>query len=140
MPSATITLTGLPMMSPNGRPNHYGRARDTRTIRQSVAWRARGAGIPTGLPHITVETHYRPAEDRYRWDTRNLRAAGIWKAAIDALTARGSGYAHPVVADDTDEFLTEVDVVQHPARRGAPAEVWLVVSWADVPAEEVVPV
>lgn len=26
--SATIDLSGLPMMSPNGRPNHFVRARD----------------------------------------------------------------------------------------------------------------
>lgn len=135
----TIDLTGLPMMSPNGRPNPFAKARDTRSIRQSVAFRARAANIPTGLAHITIAFHYRPAEDRYRWDTRNLAAAGIWKAAQDALHAhRGrtdSGYRHPVVHDDTDEFMTEIAPVQHPAVKGKPAATWLVISWTEDAAE-----
>lgn len=133
---AVIDLTGLPMMSPNGRPNHFARARDTHTIRHSVAWRARAARIPTGLNHLTIEFHYRPAEDRYAWDPRNLASAGIWKAAQDTLhahrgrnTAGARGPKHPVVHDDSPGFMTEVGPTQHPARKGEPAATWLVIRW-----------
>lgn len=133
---AVIDLTGLPMMSPNGRPNHFARARDTHTIRHSVAWRARAAHIPTGLDHLTIEYHYRPAEDRYAWDTRNLASAGIWKAAQDALhahrgrnTAGARGPKHPIVHDDSPGFMTEVGPTQHPAVKGEPAAAWLVIRW-----------
>lgn len=129
-----IDLTGLPMMSPNGRTNHFARARDTHTIRHSVAWRARAAHIPTGLDHLTIEYHYRPAEDRYAWDPRNLASAGIWKAAQDALhahrgrnTAGARGPKHPIVHDDSPGFMTEIGPTQHPARKGEPAATWLVI-------------
>lgn len=133
---AVIDLTGLPMMSPNGRPNHFARARDTHTIRHSVAWRARAAHIPTGLDHLTIEYHYRPAEDRYAWDPRNLASAGIWKAAQDALHAHRGGNTpgargpkHPIVHDDSPGFMTEFGPTQHPARKGEPAAAWLVIRW-----------
>ena len=148
MPSVTIELpASLPMLAPNSRLHRRAEARAINEIRQAVAWRARGAGIPTGLSHIAVECFYRPAEERYRFDLGNLWGAGIWKAAKDALHGHGSaatagarGPKHPVVANDTPEFMTEVPAVQVQAVKGKPRAAWLVVSWADAEAEEVVPV
>lgn len=143
MPAVTIELPvdpkdgGLPILSPNER--HHPRAYHAKVarIRQAVAWRARGAGIPAGLNHITVEAHFQPARP---WDDDNVRGAGIWKAAYDALHGRGRGWKHPVVADDTPQYMGKPDPVQHPPVKGGTRRAWLVVSWADAEAEEVVPV
>lgn len=132
MPAVTLETTWTrPPTSPNARLHPRAQARVVREARQTIAWRARAAGIPTGLQHATVTVHHRPADKRGVWDADNAMAG--CKPIFDALTARGAGYAHPVVADDTAEFMTQ-RVVQHAPVSGRPAALWVVVAWDE--AEE----
>lgn len=137
---AIIDLTGLPRMNPNdGAYTHWGKKhRAAQEIRTVVTLRARQARIPTGLRHVTIEYHFRPAEDRYRLDPRNLASLLLWKHAQDALhahrggnTSGARGPKHPVVHDDSPGFMTEVGPTQHPAVKGEPAAAWLVIRWGN---------
>ncbi|CAM3741745.1 NUMOD4 domain-containing protein [Tsukamurella ocularis] len=123
---AVIDLTGLPTLNPNSRLHWSSRNRAVNEIRTVVALRARQAGIPTGLDHVHVEFHLRPARE---WDDDNVWGAGLWKAAADALHARGKGWKHPVVADDTRAHMTRTPAVQHPIRPGQEPAAWLVIRW-----------
>lgn len=78
---------------------------------------ARAAEIPT-LDRFTAVLHYQPRDNRRR-DTDNLVAA--LKPLVDGLRD-----AHVCVDDDTKHY-TLTEPVIHPARKGEPGRLWLVV-------------
>lgn len=125
---AVIDLTGLPTLNPNSRLHWASRNRAVNEIRTVVALRARQAKVPTGLDHVAVEFHLRPARE---WDDDNLWGAGLWKAAADALHSRGKGWKHPVVADDTRQHMTRTPAVQHRIKSGEDPAAWLVIRWTN---------
>jgi hypothetical protein len=127
---------GRPPTSPNARLHWRTEARQVREARHAIALRARGAGIPTGLDHVTVTVHHRPDSRRGIWDTDNLMAG--CKPIFDALNGHGRGIQWPVVADDTAEFMTQ-RVEQHPPVKGRKGELWIVLEWTEVD-EEAMPV
>lgn len=99
-----------------------------------------GRAAPASPPGSTTSPSKRTSSPARPWDDDNVRGAGIWKAAYDALHGRGRGWKHPVVADDTPQYMGKPDPVQHAPVKGGTRRAWLVISWADADIEEVVPV
>ncbi|OZC80223.1 hypothetical protein CH274_13390 [Rhodococcus sp. 06-418-5] len=102
----------------------YAKARTIREIRQTVAWLAKAAKLPTGVPHAVVEVHYRPA-DRGRRDSDNVAATA--KPIYDSLAQD-----HGLVADDIPELMSKPEVVLH--KSGNPG-MWLEITVLDSPRE-----
>lgn len=91
--------------------------------KHTSAWRgvardlARRERIPT-LERFTAVLHYQPRDNRRR-DVDNLVAS--LKPLVDGLRD-----AHAVVDDDTDHYVLTAPQI-HPARKGEPGRLWLVV-------------
>lgn len=107
-----------PPLTANQRLHWAQRARTTRTIREAVAWGARGAGIPA-LRRCSVELHYVPADNRRR-DADNLMPT--LKVCCDGLVDAG------VVPDDTPSYMDKVMPVIHPGERFLAWRLWLVIA------------
>lgn len=103
-----------PPLSANQRLHWRAKADRTATVRESVAWRAKQAGVRPQM-HVIVQLHYAP-QDRRRRDPSNLMATQ--KAAVDGLVDAG------VVPDDTPLFVTELMPVIHEPDGGA-KRMWL---------------
>lgn len=123
-----------PPLSLNDRPPAtkgavYARAAKIAELRRAVYALAHAANLPRGLPHVTVQLHYRPRDNRVR-DADNLVATA--KPCYDAL-AGGSrktpGYG--LVADDDPTRMTKPTPVIHPAEKGQPGALWLEITWGD---------
>jgi crossover junction endodeoxyribonuclease RusA len=98
--------------------NWRGRARKVRDIRQTAAWL--GRTIP-GRPftRVRVTLHYQPRDRRVR-DSEN--PIPTLKALADGLVDAG------VVPDDRPELMVKDMPVIHPAEKGQPGTVWLIVA------------
>jgi crossover junction endodeoxyribonuclease RusA len=87
-------------------------------IREHAHDVAKAAGIPL-LQRFSAVLHYQPRDDRAR-DAMNLY--GTHKHLVDGLVEAG------VCADDDTAHFTDLAPVIHPARRGEPGRLWLVVT------------
>lgn len=101
----------------------YAKARTIKEIRETVAWLAKAAKLPTDVPHAVVEVHYRPA-DRGRRDADNVVLSS--KAIFDGLVDSG------LVPDDIPELMSKPEVVLH--KSGKPG-MWLEITVLDSPRE-----
>lgn len=89
----------------NARPHWSARHRQTREVRQTVAWLAKQAGIQP-CQHLTVELIWSPGDRRKR-DEDNLWP--FFKVMCDGL-ARGKREdwtGLDLVPDDTSRFMTK---------------------------------
>jgi len=86
-------------------------------IRQHAADLARAAKIPR-LERFAAILHYQPRDTRSR-DAMNLY--GTHKHLVDGLVEGG------VCVDDDDAHFVDLAPVIHPARKGEPGRMWLVV-------------
>ncbi|CAM3809533.1 hypothetical protein ACXYTP_07395 [Tsukamurella ocularis] len=138
MPTITLTTTMTrPPESPNNRLHWSATNRIRREVRWELMVRARGAGAPTGLDHVTVTVHHRPADSRGIWDDDN-RLAGC-KAIFDALhghSGRDTGPAWPIVADDSPDHMTQ-RAVGHPPAKSQPAALWVELTWTATDEEDI---
>lgn len=101
------------------------KATKVRLIRDDVYWLLRSAQLPKAR-HVTVQLHYRPRDARRR-DTDNLTAT--LKPICDAIAAgteRDPGYG--MVPDDTPEYMAKPEPIIHPAEKGKPGTMWLVLT------------
>jgi crossover junction endodeoxyribonuclease RusA len=98
------------------------------SIRQHAADVARRAGIPR-LERFSAVLHYQPRDNRSR-DAMNLY--GTHKHLVDGLVEAG------VCLDDDDAHFKDEAPVIHPARKGEPGRMWLVVrDLSDEPGTQV---
>jgi hypothetical protein len=127
MPKMTLATTlDRPPESPNANVHWGTRTRIRRNVRWELTIRAKAAQLPTGLQHITVTVHHRPANRRGIFDDGN-RTAGF-KAVFDAL------HDHRGI-DNGPEHMTQ-RTVGHPPIKGRPAAVWVDIEWPEPAAEE----
>ena len=104
-------------LSLNDRMHWQTRRKLTSAWRGHVRDLAVAAHIPT-LDRFTVVLHYQPRDNRRR-DVDNVMPA--LKASVDGLVD-----AHVAIDDDSTRYrLTSPEI--HPARRGEPGRMWLVV-------------
>lgn len=111
----------VPMLTANERLHWRARTSRTATLRQTIAIRAREAGIPSG-GHLAVTLHYQPGDNRRR-DADNL--VPTLKACCDAL-ARGprrDWIGLELVPDDTPKYMTKHMPVIHEGP--GPRRMWL---------------
>ncbi|OZE77185.1 hypothetical protein CH305_18280 [Rhodococcus sp. 15-649-2-2] len=101
----------------------FAKARTIKEVRQTVAWLAKAAKLPIGVPHAVVEVHYRPAT-RGRHDADNVVLSS--KAIFDGLVDGG------LVPDDIPELMSKPEVVLH--KSGNPG-MWLEITVLDSPRE-----
>lgn len=94
-----------------------GRSALIKSVRHDGAWLARSAGIPP-LGRFSATLHWRPARNGRR-DAINLTAT--LKPLVDGLVEAG------VCADDDTAHYVGTEPVIHPAEKGKPARMWLVV-------------
>lgn len=124
MPTTSMLLPWTkPPLSLNDRGHHMARARQVADVRRAVYLMARAHQLPTGLDHVTVQLHYRPARDGRR-DPINLTATH--KALVDGLTSgtkKSPGYG--LVPDDTPQYVTDTIPIIHPAQKGQPGQLWI---------------
>jgi crossover junction endodeoxyribonuclease RusA len=117
-----LVLPYLKPLSMNDRPTAsmgamHARRREIKAWRNTAHLLALSARIPR-LSRFTVEYHYRPAVNRNR-DPQNL-ARGL-KPLVDGLVDAG------VSDDDNPAHYTGTEPTIHPAVKGQPARLWLVV-------------
>ena len=124
MPTTSMLLPwSKPPLSLNDRGHHMARARKVADVRRAVYLMARAHQLPTGLDHVTVQLHYRPAQNR-RIDSDNLVAT--LKPCCDALAAgtkKHPGYG--LVPDDTPQWMSKPEPIIHPAQKGQPGQLWI---------------
>jgi crossover junction endodeoxyribonuclease RusA len=113
----TLPLAFTKPLSLNDRMHWQVKRKYTSAWRAHARDVAQAARIPA-LERFTAVLHYQPRDNRRR-DTDNLIAA--LKPLVDGLRD-----AH-VAADDDTAHYTLTEPVIHPARKGEPARLWLVV-------------
>jgi len=93
-----------PPVKPNGgHGNVYAHAAKVRGARQAMGLLARAAGIPVlGRCEVLLTWH---VGDRIARDADNL--AWTLKPLCDALSSRKKPTDHPIVKDDTPEFMVK---------------------------------
>jgi crossover junction endodeoxyribonuclease RusA len=95
----------------------HARRKEVKAWRQHAQGLAMAAGIPR-LDRFTAVLHYQPRVNRRR-DTHNLGRA--LKPLVDGLVD-----AHVCVDDDTKHYRGTEPII-HPAKKGEPGRLWLVV-------------
>ena len=132
MPTTSMLLPWTkPPLSLNDRGHHMARARVVADVRRAVYLLARAHQLPKGLDHVTVQMHYRPAQNR-RIDSDNL--VGTLKPTCDALAAgtkKHPGYG--LVPDDTPTYMAKPEPIIHPAQKGQPGQLWLTITHGEHP-------
>lgn len=121
-PSWTLPLAFTKPLNLNDRPSisvaaMHGRRREVKAWRKHACDLARAAHIPR-VERFTAVLHYQPRDNRKR-DTHNLIRA--LKPLVDGLVDAG------VCIDDDTEHYRGTEPVIHPARKGEPGRLWLVV-------------
>lgn len=110
-----MSLNDSPPASKGGR---IAQSKRKASIRQHACDVATAAGIPL-LERFSAVLHYQPRDNRAR-DAMNLYATH--KHLVDGLIEAG------VCVDDDDSHFTDLAPVIHPAKRGEPGRMWLVVT------------
>lgn len=113
-PSPPLSLNDQPTASMGGR---RARAALVKSVRADGHWLAKAAGIPV-LDRFSATLHWRPARNGRR-DAINLTAT--LKPLVDGLVEAG------ICADDDTKHYVGTEPVIHPAERGQPGKMWLVV-------------
>lgn len=113
----TLPLPFATPLSLNDRMHWAVKAKHVKAWRGVACDLARRERIPT-LDRMTAVLHYRPRDNRAR-DVDNLVAS--LKPLVDGLRD-----AHVVTDDDTTHYLLTSPAI-HPARKGEPGRLWLVV-------------
>lgn len=118
----TLPLAFTKPLNMNDRPSisvgaMHARRREVKAWREHARDLARAQHLPR-LDRFTAVLHYQPRDNRRR-DTHNLARAV--KPLIDGLIDAGV-----CVDDDTVHFRSTEPVI-HPARKGEPGRLWLVV-------------
>lgn len=94
-----------PPVKPNGgHGNVYAHARKVKHARQVMGLLARNAGLPQLVRCEVLLTWH--VGDRIARDADNL--AWTLKPLCDALASGKEPWDHPIVADDTPEFMTKL--------------------------------
>ena len=106
-----------PPLNLNDRSHYMVRSRKVRQLRGDVCTIARALRIPP-LGRIRVELHYRPRDNRRR-DSDNCVAT--LKPCLDGLRDAG------VIPDDTPGCVSWSEPRIHPAVKGTPGGLWLIV-------------
>jgi hypothetical protein len=127
---AVLDAKGRMPLSLNDRGNHWA-VKATKIARVKTITRNAilAADVPP-MPRVHVETHYRPATNRFR-DIDNTVAT--LKPVIDALhqpdTAPNAPVPyHPIVPGDDPRYLTWARPQLHPWVKGQPASLWIVLT------------
>jgi crossover junction endodeoxyribonuclease RusA len=118
----TLPLAFTKPLNLNDRPSisvgaMHARRKEVKAWRMHAADLAKAAGIPR-LERFGAQLHYQPRDNRKR-DTHNLARA--MKPLVDGLVD-----GHVCVDDDTEHYRGFEPVI-HPARKGEPGRIWLVV-------------
>lgn len=116
----TLHLAFTKPLNMNDRPSISVGAMHARR-REVKAWREHARHLAAGIPRVerfTAVLHYQPRDNRRR-DTHNLSRA--LKPLVDGLVDAG------VCVDDDTVHYRGTEPVIHPARKGEPGRLWLVV-------------
>ncbi|KJJ60029.1 hypothetical protein NG01_04420 [Corynebacterium diphtheriae] len=119
-----------PPLSLNDRKHYMAKAKENKTIFNQVLTLATAAALPKHLNHVTVQLHYRPADNRRR-DTDNLIASA--KPMYDALSVAGTGKqpGYGVVQDDDHIHMSKPEPRIHSHSKGEPPMMWLEITTGD---------
>lgn len=125
METVTIPLTFTrPPLSLNKQWHWAKQSKLKRSIREEVFLRCMSQKIRRPAKFVTVEFHWRPAENRRR-DTDNIQPTV--KSCCDALGPRsGDSPGYGLVPDDTPEFMARPEPTIHPPAGAGKASCWLV--------------
>lgn len=110
-----LNLNDSPSISRGGM---HARRREVKAWREHAAHLAKAQRIPL-LERFGVVLHYQPRDNRKR-DTHNLARA--LKPLVDGLVDAG------VCVDDDTTHYRGAEPVIHPARKGEPGRLWLIVT------------
>lgn len=103
-----------------------GMARERDALKARTRSAVRDAGVPV-LPHVHVELHWQPGRNLAHRDADNCVAT--LKYMIDALHHPDpASQWQPIVPGDDAEYVSWSAPILHPAAKGEPGRIWLMLS------------
>ena len=132
MPTTRLDLPfSRPPLNLNDSPSVSRGARMARNnaiqnIRDTAYWIAHQHKLPRGLSHVTIQLHYQPKTKR---NTDAINLCATQKALVDGLIGTPQKPGYGLAPGDDSRYVTDLMPVIHPAVKGQPGRLWLVLTW-----------